>query len=83
MADLSDCISRSHLVLPVSLSSSDQASVEFLFPCPALLLVCFFWWGGALQKIIVPQLVMELMPPALDVWSLNHWTVKEVPSLCL
>ena len=33
--------------------------------------------------ILVPQPGMEPTPPALDVWSLNHWTVKEVPSLCV
>ena len=29
--------------------------------------------------ISVPQQGMEIMPPALEAWSFNHWTNKEVP----
>ena len=29
--------------------------------------------------ILVPQLGIEPMPPALEAWSLNHWTAMEVP----
>jgi hypothetical protein len=35
---------------------------------------------GAL-RILVPRPGMEPMPPALGVWSLNHWTTREVPIL--
>ena len=28
--------------------------------------------------ILVPQPGMEPMPPAVEVWSLNHWTFREV-----
>jgi len=28
--------------------------------------------------LLVPQPGIELMPPALKVWSLNHWTTLEV-----
>ena len=28
---------------------------------------------------LVPQPGIELMPPALEAWSLNHWTAREVP----
>ena len=28
--------------------------------------------------ILVPQLGIEPTPPALEVWSLNQWTTKEV-----
>ena len=28
--------------------------------------------------ILVPQLGVETVPPALEVWSLNHWTTREV-----
>ena len=36
-------------------------------------------------RILVPQPGMEPMPPALEAWSLNHWTTWEVlpPSLLL
>ena len=29
--------------------------------------------------ILVPQPGIEPGPPALGVWSLNHWTTREVP----
>ena len=29
--------------------------------------------------ILVPQLGIEPMPPALETWSFNHWTSMEVP----
>ena len=29
--------------------------------------------------ILVPQLGIEPMPLALEAWSLNHWTSREVP----
>ena len=32
-------------------------------------------WG------LVPQLGMELRPPALGAWSHNHWVTKEAPVL--
>ena len=31
--------------------------------------------------ILVPQPGIEPVPPALEAWSLNHWTTKEVPFL--
>ena len=36
------------------------------------------WHAG----ILVPQPGMEPVPPAVEVWSLNHWT-REVPSKLL
>ena len=30
-------------------------------------------------RILVPQPGIEPVPPAVEVWSLNHWTTKEVP----
>ena len=32
--------------------------------------------------ILVPQLGIELMPPAVEAQSLNHQTSREVPSEC-
>ena len=29
--------------------------------------------------MLVPQQGMEPVNPALDTWSLNHWTAKKVP----
>ena len=28
--------------------------------------------------ILVPRPGIELMPPAMEVWSLNHWPTREV-----
>ena len=32
-------------------------------------------------KILVPQLGFEAIPPVLGVWSLNHWTTREAPTV--
>ena len=29
--------------------------------------------------ILVPRPGMEAVPPAVEAWSLNHWTTREVP----
>ena len=43
----------------------------------------FFFVGGRLCHevcgILVPRSGIELAPPALEAWSLNHWTTREVP----
>ena len=31
---------------------------------------------------LVPWPGMEPAPPALEAWSLSHWTIREVPGLC-
>ena len=38
-----------------------------------------FWLNCVAYGILVPQPGIEPMPPALKVWSLNHWTAGEVP----
>ena len=30
-------------------------------------------------RILVPRPGIEPMPPALEVWILNHWITREVP----
>ena len=30
-------------------------------------------------EILVPQPGIKPMPPAVEAWSLNHWTTREVP----
>ena len=30
-------------------------------------------------EILVPQPGIELVSPALEAWSLNHWTTREIP----
>ena len=39
----------------------------------------FFWPHHVACGILVPRPGIWPMPPALEVWSLNHWTTREVP----
>ena len=43
----------------------------------------FFWPLGLACGILVPQPGIEPRPPAVEVWSPNHWTAREVPGLFL
>ena len=69
-----------------SSSSVHQAESDFtwdhilawLFPFPSFFLFLETW------EILVPQPGIEPMLPAVEAWSLNHWTAREAPlSLCL
>ena len=39
----------------------------------------FFLTAPSTCEILVPQPGTEPGPPALEAWSLNHWTTKEIP----
>ena len=40
----------------------------------------FFYFILAMPcGILVPWPGIETMPPAMEAWSLNHWTIREVP----
>ena len=39
----------------------------------------FFWPRPAACGILVPQPGIEPALPAVEAWSLNHWTTREVP----
>ena len=39
---------------------------------------CFFWPYHTAGGILVPQPGIKTAPPALEVQSLNHWTIREV-----
>ena len=39
----------------------------------------FFWPCHAACGILVPQPGVELVPPAVEVQSINHWTAREFP----
>ena len=41
--------------------------------------VFFFWLHHAACGILVPPPGIEPVPPAVEAWSLNHWTAREVP----
>jgi len=38
-----------------------------------------FWGAGIL--LIVPQSGIKPVPPAVEVWSPNHWTTREFPEM--
>ena len=38
----------------------------------------FFFWPRSMQDLSPPP-GTEPVPPAVEAWSLNHWTTKEVP----
>ena len=48
-----------------------------------LVLSFFFWPCFVAYELLVPQPGTEPRPPALGARSLNHWTTREVPKLCL
>ena len=39
----------------------------------------FFSLSRVAYGILVPRQGIELMLPAVEAWSLNHWTTREVP----
>ena len=41
----------------------------------------FFWLHCWACGILVPQPGIEPTSPAVEAWSLNHWTTREVPSV--
>ena len=43
----------------------------------------FFWPHHMAWGILVPGLEIKPIPPASEVWSLNHWTAREVPNMFL
>ena len=43
----------------------------------------FFWPHVAACTILVSQPEMELVPPAVKPWNLNHWTASAVPTLLI
>lgn len=41
--------------------------------------IFFFWPRSRACGILTPQPVTEPMHPAVEAWSLNHWTAGEIP----
>ena len=40
----------------------------------------YFWLPYAACRTLAPQSGMEPVSLALEAWSLNHWTAREVPA---
>ena len=43
----------------------------------------FFLFGCVPCGVLVPQPVIEPVPPALEAGSLNHWTTEEVSGILI
>ena len=56
---------------------------DFLDIIFQLLYFFLFWLISVTWGILVPQLGIESLPPALKVQSPNHWTIREAPNPCL
>ena len=50
---------------------------------PTLVFFSFLWLLSVTCGILVPQLGIEPLPPALEGQSPNHWTLREAPNPCL
>ena len=48
-----------------------------------LIYLKFFWPCHAACGILVPLPGIELVSPAVEAWSLNHWTAREAPKLAV
>ena len=55
----------------------------FFFFCIKAIYLLFWWWYCLACRILVPQPGTKSAPPAVEVWSLNHWTAREVPTVGL
>ena len=58
-----------------------RAQPQLLGEVCSFSLKLFFWPCCTTYGILVPRPRIEPMPPALEAWSFNHWTAREVPSL--
>ena len=53
--------------------------MTFLLPNPEVSFYLFVWPYHAAFEILVPRPGIQPMSLALGMWSLNHWTTREVP----
>ena len=55
---------------------------QHLYTCNFFLFLPFFFFSGhSMRHGDLPQPGIKPMPPAVEAWSLNHWTTREVPTL--
>ena len=58
--------------------SQPKANTTFFFNFFLFFFFLIFWPGSAACEILVPQAGIKPVPPALEVWSLNHWPARAV-----
>ena len=68
----------SSLPLLIPLLLNHLRLILFFFNIYSLVLI--IWPCFAAKGILVPHQQVKPMPPALEVWSLNHWTTRESSS---
>ena len=42
-----------------------------------------FFFGLPMPYAVLLQSGIDPVPPALEAWSLNHWTTREVSNMCI
>ena len=57
------------------------ALVWYFFVSLVFYFIFCFWLHCAAYGILGPEPGMESSPPAVEAWSLNHWTTREVSSV--
>ena len=48
-----------------------------------IIIILIFWPCHVAWGILVPRPGIEPVPSALEAQNLNHWTIKEIPSLVI
>ena len=66
-------------VKQISLRSHPMDILYILMVMQLNVYFILFWLHRSACGILVPQPGIEPVPPAVEVWSLNHWTIREVP----
>ena len=70
------------LLWSVPVPFREVSSIPQAFGVGERVRIIVFWRGYILcQGILVPHPGIEPTPPALEVWSLKHWTARDVQEL--
>ena len=70
---------KSPETLPVRKERSEVGYCHILKPA---IILSFFQSHREACRILVPPPGIEPVSPAVEAWSLNHWTAVEVPGCC-
>ena len=62
------------------LSETLEQAYSYFF-WQSLFFFFFFWLHHETCRILVPWPVIESVPLAMEVQSLNHWITREIPSM--
>ena len=76
------CILFSIMAAPVYISINSVQVFPFVHILPYICYLCVCVCVIFFCQILVPWSGIEPAPPAVEAWSLNHWTAREVPVIC-